>query len=127
MFKDRQPAHDSSPEEIAFIKAVNAFEKQQVLEDLRWVLSTKQGRRFVWHMLGLFQIYSVKETTTRSVGLQFLDYLCDNFSEEYLSVQREQMQANNAYIAQLRKFRASQERQLADPRRAGQAGSGAKG
>jgi hypothetical protein len=119
LFSSRQSKHDSSQEEIAHVKAVNEFEEERALEDLRAVMQTPSGRRVVWSLLGLFRLFSDKDYTTRSVGLPFLRYLWDNLGDEYLTAQREQIDADKAFISQVRKIREDQEKKVnANPRRA---------
>ena len=119
LFSNRQAMHDSSQAEIAHVKAVNKFEEERALEDLRAVMQTPSGRRVVWSLLGLFRLFSDKDYTTRSVGLPFLRYLWDNLGDEYLTAQREQIDADKAFISQVRKIREDQEKKVnANPRRA---------
>ena len=119
LFSSRQAKHDSSQAEIAHVKAVNEFEEERALEDLRAVMQTPSGRRVVWSLLGLFRLFSDKDYTTRSVGLPFLRYLWDNLGDEYLTAQREQIDADKAFISQVRKIREDQEKKVnANPRRA---------
>lgn len=51
------------------------LERLKEKEDFRWLMDSKQGRRFVWRLLGIAGVYrnpfaGVRETTDFNCGLQ---------------------------------------------------------
>lgn len=82
-----------------------AREKEQ--NDLRWVMSTKQGRRFMWRLLsraGLFQscfdmnsaVMAFKEGN-RNAGLQQLTDIMEACPERYSEMFAEQKEAKEKH------------------------------
>ena len=71
--------------------------KNQDLEDLKWVLSTRQGRRFMWKLLegcNIFKSCFTGNSSTfynegrRDVGLEVFNKVV-RFQDSYLEMQKE--------------------------------------
>lgn len=74
-------------------------EREKWLQDIRWVLSTPQGRRFYWGLMARCKAFKAEfvESTNltyyrqgqRSVGVGMLDDLMDADAEKYLQMVQE--------------------------------------
>ncbi|MEG3641088.1 Bbp19 family protein [Magnetococcus sp. PR-3] len=81
-------------------------QSQQLQEDLAVVISTPQGRRFIWSLLGqagLFcpsfhadALHMAFAEGARNLGLQLFQQLNQFHPEGYVRMQQEQMQAAEA-------------------------------
>lgn len=75
--------------------------RREADEDLRWVMSTAQGRRFMWRLLGdcgVFRASFNPEAATmaylegkRGIGLQAMAHIDRACPEQYLRMQEEQV------------------------------------
>ena len=77
--------------------AVNDLRKQE-LEDLKFILQTPQGRRFVWRYLGVCGVFEISFTGNsetffkegkRNVGLMLLSDVNEAHPEAYLEMLKE--------------------------------------
>ncbi len=76
---------------------INRNLKQQN-EDIQWVLSTVQGRRFVWRMLSICRVFRISFTGNsetffnegaRNVGLKLYDAVLSADEQAYLKMRNE--------------------------------------
>jgi hypothetical protein len=84
--------------------ATSAPEERQLREkeqsDLRWVLSTKQGRRFMWRLLGSAGVFHSSFSTNnasmafnegkRNQGLELLNEIIEHCPDKYTTMLAEQ-------------------------------------
>lgn len=92
--------------------AISAEEERRLRElgqsDLRWVVSTKQGRRFMWRLLGSAGVFHSSFSTNnasmafnegkRNQGLELLNEIIEHCPDKYtlmLSEQKETREAND--------------------------------
>lgn len=89
-FGERDEGPD--PEQVALANAI---------EDLKWVMSDKRGRRFVWSQLEVAGIYRLSYTGDdrtifnegrRSVGLKLLAEVDQHCPNEYMEMLKENSQ-----------------------------------
>lgn len=87
-----EPDEGPDPEQVAIVNAI---------EDLKWVMADKRGRRFVWSQLEVAGIYRLSYTGDdrtifnegrRSVGLKLLAEIDANCPNEYLQMLKENTQ-----------------------------------
>jgi hypothetical protein len=81
-----------------------ANEREQ--NDLRWVMSTKQGRRFIWRRLSRAGVYQLSFNSdsavmafnegTRKAGLELLDELMEACPDRYNEMLAEQKETQDA-------------------------------
>lgn len=90
-----------TPEQLAERNKQAQLARAQELDDLKTVMRTKQGRRFIWRFLsegGIFRDYADVGNTNatfklagrRSLALQFFKEIIEECPELYLEMQREQ-------------------------------------
>ena len=81
------------------------FNNNQELLDMRFILSTQQGRRFVWKNLtraGIFQTSFTGNSTTffnegkRDIGLKMLADVMEASPDSYVAMIRESKQGENS-------------------------------
>lgn len=89
----------ANPEEIKKAEVKQKSKLDQEVDDLVWVLSTKQGRRFIWKWLshcGVFQssVHNSGSMTyfnegQRNVGLKLFSEITEYLPESYLLAMKE--------------------------------------
>lgn len=82
-----------------------AREKEQ--NDLRWVMSTKQGRRFMWRLLGEAGVYRLSFNTNnavmafnegaRNIGLSLVTSIVEACPDRYAEMRNEQKEAKEKH------------------------------
>jgi hypothetical protein len=80
----------------------DAHQRRTELEDLRWLMSDKRGRRFMFRLLsdsGLYRLsfaYDAAATAfnegQRNLGLRFLNDVMEHCPERFLEMQQERVQ-----------------------------------
>lgn len=91
---------DLTPQQVEQRNKQAQLERAMELDDLGSVLSTKQGRRFIWRFLkeaGIFRDYAdvnnvylaYKKAGERNLALRFFVEIVEHFPERYLEMQRE--------------------------------------
>lgn len=80
--------------------------REKEVSDLRWVMSNKQGRRFMWRLLGRAGIYQSSFSSdsavmafnegNRNAGLQQLNDIMEVCPERYAEMMNEQKELNDA-------------------------------
>lgn len=86
------------------------LERKNEIKDLKEVMSTAGGRRFLWRQLGIAGVfqpcYNPEAEGGRRVGLQLLQEIVEEAPGDYLKMQQEQIQkSTNAKIAKDNKKR----------------------
>lgn len=100
MSTDREPT-DLRAQARAKAEADERIARQRRIEldDVRWLMSDKRGRRFVWRLLeaaGIYRSSFTGNSTTffnegaRNVGLRFLADVNEACPERYLEMLKEQ-------------------------------------
>lgn len=103
---------DFNPTDVAAIEAQrkeakerSRFERQVELDDLKWLMSSKRGRRIVWRLLSATGVYRQSYTGNgsdtffregaRSIGLQLVEKLhaIDGGADSY-ALMRNEAKAN---------------------------------
>lgn len=93
----------ADPTQIKEAGLKEKFGRERELEDVRFLLNTKEGRRFLWRLLsltGLFQSSFTGNSTTffkegsRNIGLQVLADINDANPEGYLLMLKENREIN---------------------------------
>lgn len=103
-----KPGHDEnffdSEQEAtkAKIAKTRELQRMRLLDDVKWVLSTAKGRRFIWWFWGLCgtfsESYVSKDTTQtaynegkRNIGLQILLLVNEANSEAFAQMQKDSL------------------------------------
>lgn len=72
-------------------------QRKQEIEDLKHVMSTPAGRRFIWRKIGDYGVfnpcYTPESEGARRAGLELLGEVIEECPGEYLKMQSEQMSA----------------------------------
>lgn len=55
------------PEQVKELAKKQKTERERELDDLRAILATKQGRRFIWRLLGATELFSVSKVMNASI------------------------------------------------------------
>lgn len=81
--------------------------REREANELRWVLSTKQGRRFIWRQLSEAGVFQSSFNTNnavmafnegrRNAGLQLLSEVMDTCPERYTEMLTEQKEAKERH------------------------------
>jgi hypothetical protein len=82
--------------------------REKELNDLRWVMGTKQGRRFMWRLLSKAGLYQSSFNTNnavmafnegnRNAGLQQLNDIMEACPERYNEMLTEQKEAKEKHV-----------------------------
>lgn len=91
---------DETPEQKRLREAAEANARKTFVEDLRWVMSSPKGRRFMWWLIGLAGVYRPSFNNSgsvtafnegqRNVGLALLAQISEHCHGEFLRMQEEQ-------------------------------------
>jgi hypothetical protein len=88
----------SDPKQVKAAKSKEVSKRDQELDDVIHVLSSVQGRRFLWRVLGLCHVFKTSFTgnsTTffnegkRDIGLRILGDINEASPESYLAMMQE--------------------------------------
>jgi hypothetical protein len=76
-------------------EAIKFLQREEEISDLKAVMGTVEGRRFIWRQLGEANIfapcYTPEAEGARRKGLLLLGEIIENCSDNYLIMQREVM------------------------------------
>lgn len=95
----------ADPEQVHEAKARVRLRDDQATEDVRWILSTRQGRRFVWKILERSRIHALSfdeesarksdfNEGKRSIGNQLLAELMSIRPDAYIEMMKESEEDN---------------------------------
>lgn len=88
----------SDEQQIANSKQKEKLSREKELNDLRFLLSTDQGRRFVWRYLEICGVYKSSFTGSsetfflegqRNIGLKLIADIMDADPEAYIKMQKQ--------------------------------------
>lgn len=95
----RDPLDTRGQEREQEAQAAKQRERQRIeVEDFKWLMAHKQGRRFVWRLLERTHLFKTSFTGSsetffkegeRNVGLRVMDLINDHAVEQYLTMVKE--------------------------------------
>ena len=97
----------ASEEQVRRAESAEKFARDTEANDLRWVLSTAQGRRFIWRVLGECGVFRTSfmggatdhtlfNEGRRSVGIQALTWVTEAAPDAYIKMTQESHARENA-------------------------------
>lgn len=98
----------ASEEQVRRAEATEKFARDAEANDLRWVLSAQQGRRFLWRLLGECGVYrssfmgGATDSTLfnegrRSAGIQIQQWITEVSPEGYIKMMQEAHTRENTH------------------------------
>jgi hypothetical protein len=94
----------SKPDHIKKAESKERRGRERELDDMAWVLSTPQGRRFVWRYLGECGVFRTSfngqfqtffNEGSRNIGLKLLADVNDSQPEAYVTMMKEARKDEN--------------------------------
>jgi hypothetical protein len=97
----------AKPEQVAQAQERETRGREREINDIAWVLSTPNGRRFLWRYLEMCGLYRTSFTGSsetfylegmRNIGLKLLADITETSPEQYLLMMKEAKERENKNV-----------------------------